>query len=315
MILTRRALHAHALAILSTAATIPAFGRSLDYGLRPQPLSDGMWLLRGLDEHLSTKNGGNIANVLFMTTGDGVLVFDTGPSKIYGEQLRQAIALTTSEPIRQVMVSHAHPDHYLGNQAFNDIPIAGLAGSIETINQIGEAFTDNMYRLVDFWMKGTRTVAPTLAIAAGPIRIGNRTLEVIELDGHTDADMALFDHQTGTLIGGDLVFMNRAPTTPQADLVQWAGALDELQKLPIKQVVPGHGPVTSGVAAIEQTRYYLTWLGNKLTDAAEEGLTPIDVMSLPIDKSVANLAIVEEEFVRSVSHLYGYYQLEALRRI
>lgn len=316
MKLTRRALQAQLLATVCAAASFrPALGQSLNYDLRPSNIGDGMWFLRGLDEHLTRQNGGNIANAVFISTGDGLLVFDTGPSRAYGEQLRQAIQLTTTEPVRQVMNSHAHPDHYLGNQAFAGVPIAGLQGTADTINEIGEVFTDNMYRLVDYWMKGTVTTPPNIAIGPGPVRIGKRQFEVLALDGHTSADLAIFDHESGTMITGDLVFMNRAPTTPQADLERWHKALDYLQSFPIRRLIPGHGPVTEGTVAIEQTRGYLIWLEDKLRAAADQGLAAAEVMELEIEPEFINLAEARDEFVRSVSHLYGQIQLDSLKRI
>ena len=123
-------------------------------GSQPKEVADGVFLLRGLDEHLSAANGGNIANVVFMTTGDGVVLFDTGPSRLYGEELKEAIKSVTLEPVRRVIVSHAHPDHYLGSQIFEDLPIEALPAARDVIADIGDFFTDNMYRLVDVWMRG-----------------------------------------------------------------------------------------------------------------------------------------------------------------
>ena len=167
--LNRRELLGLALATLGTAAAWPPAGAAgrWTYGLEPREIASGVYLLRGKDEHLSVENGGNIANITFMTTGDGVVLFDTGPSRIYGEELKEAIARVTDEPVIRVIVSHAHPDHYLGSQVFEDLPIESLPVVREVIADIGDLFTDNMYRLVDVWMRGTRTVVPTKTLSAG----------------------------------------------------------------------------------------------------------------------------------------------------
>ena len=303
-----------ALATLATASHVKPAGAAgrWTYDLEPREIADGVFLLRGKDEHLSVKNGGNIANITFMTTGDGVILFDTGPSRIYGEELREAIARTTDEPIIRVIVSHAHPDHYLGNQVFEDVPIESLAKVRDVIADIGDLFTDNMYRLVDVWMRGTRTVTPNATITPGREKIGSRDLEFIALGGHSHADLAIYDHGQKLLLAADLVFMDRAPTTPHADLATWQQSLDHLQTLPLETVVSGHGPITSGSEAIEQTRAYLTWLEQALTAAAERGLTEAEAIALPIDPRFEQMAVVQDEFVRSVSHLYSALALEAL---
>lgn len=314
--LSRRTLLGLALATLGTAVAAPpgAAGR-WSYGLEPEEIADGIWLLRGKDEHLSVQNGGNIANIVFMETGEGVVLFDTGPSRIYGDELRDVIGKTTDEPIIRVIVSHAHPDHYLGNQSFEDLPIESLPVVRDVIADIGDLFTDNMYRLVDVWMRGTRTVVPTRALSPGREKIGGRDLEFLALSGHSHADLAVYDHGQQLLLAADLVFMDRAPTTPHADLARWRASLDQLQDLPISTLVPGHGPVTEKYRAIEQTRDYLTWLGATLTSAAERGLVEAEVIGLPIDPPFDELAVVQEEFVRSVSHLYAPMALQALERV
>lgn len=314
--LSRRKLLELALATVGTAAvTPPAEANRWSYKLKPREIAEGVYLLRGVDEHLSVHNGGNVANIVFMETGEGVVLFDTGPSRIYGEELKQAIADTTDEPIIRVIVSHAHPDHYLGNQVFEDLPIESLAAVRDVIADVGDLFTDNMYRLVDVWMRGTRTVVPSAPLSPGREKIGRRNLEFIALGGHSHADLALYDHSQQLLLAADLVFMNRAPTTPHADLKQWQRSLDQLQEIPIGTLVPGHGPVTEGHESIEQTRGYLSWLEKTLLSAAEQGLVEAEVIDLPIEAPFDQLAVVQEEFIRSVSHLYGAIALNALQRV
>ncbi len=316
--LSRRELVQYGLATLATASLATpasAAGARWAYNLEPKQIAEGVYLLRGLDEHLSVENGGNIANVVFMETGDGVVLFDTGPSRIYGDELRTVIKRTAQEPLSRVIVSHAHPDHYLGNQVFEDVPIESLAKVQDVIADIGDLFTENMYRLVDVWMRGTRTVVPTKVIEPGRIRMGRRDLEIIALSGHSHADLAVYDHGENLLLAADLVFMNRAPTTPHANLPAWQASLAELAQRPVRTLVPGHGPVTEGKTAIEQTSSYLTWLDHKLKAAAEQGLSEAEVNNVAIEQPFVEMAVVREEFVRSVSHLYAGYELEALKRI
>jgi uncharacterized sulfatase len=315
--LSRRELLQYGLATLATASLVTPAGAAgrWTFGLKPREIADGVYLLRGVDEHLSVENGGNIANIVFMETGDGVVLFDTGPNRIYGEELRAVIETTTREPLARVIVSHAHPDHYLGNQVFEDLPIDSLGVVRDVIADIGDLFTDNMYRLVDVWMRGTRTVVPTGTISPGRLKMGRRDLEIIALDGHSHADLAIYDHGQQLLLAADLAFMDRAPTTPHADLPRWHEALDQLQALPVKTLVPGHGPATEGHQAIEQTRAYLTWLEATLRQAAGQGLSQAELVDVAVDPPFDQLAVVQDEFARSVSHLYDDIALAGLERI
>lgn len=321
MKLDRRSLVRGLLAPAAAAATPPlARRRALAatpqrYGLEPREVAPGIWLFEGRTEYFSPQNGGNIVNTCFIDTGEGLVVFDTGPSRLYGEEMRAAIGRASPMPVRKVIVSHAHPDHYLGNQAFAGVPIAAGPATRAMLAEMAGPFADNMYRLIDVWMRGTETVPPTEDLAAGPLPFGRRRLEVLLLSGHTRQDAALFDHDTGTLIAGDLVFWGRAPTTPNADIPSWLRALNRLEALAPQRVVPGHGSVAPGTAAIRETRRYLEWLVATLTEAAGKGLAMAEAMRLPIPEEFRAMAVLPGEFARSVSHLYPAIEQATLPRI
>jgi uncharacterized sulfatase len=299
-------------AVLALLANL-AFASSFDYGLKPQTLAPGVHLFEGAREHFSRSNGGNILNTGYLETSAGAVVIDTGPSRRYGEQQRRLIEAQTGKAVAQVLLTHAHPDHFLGNQAYAGVPIAALPATTQAIARGGEDLSANLYRLVGGWMEGTEALAPTQAVQDGAITIGGRRLRLIALHGHTEADLAVFDEQTRTLFAGDLVFFRRTPTTPNADIGAWLSALDALEKLDVAILVPGHGPVVRDGAAIAQTRAYLRWLRNTLRAAAQRGLDLNEAMQVEVPPEFAKLAVFGEEFQRSVVHLYPAMELETLR--
>ncbi|MCP4410923.1 MAG: quinoprotein relay system zinc metallohydrolase 1 [Gammaproteobacteria bacterium] len=290
-------------------------GYADDYQLKPRKIAQDTYVLEGVDEDFSFLNGGNILNIGFIVTSQGVLVIDTGPSLLYGEQLRKVIGEVTSNKILRVYNTHLHPDHFLGNQAFAQVPIVALAGTITGMRQQADMFTDNMYRLVGHWMVGTNPLLPAEQINPGTVEIGGHRLSLIELQGHTQADLVIFDHTTGVLFAGDLVFHNRAPTTPHADLKKWIESLDKLEGLAIKTLVPGHGAVADGTGPLLQTRSYLLWLDSTLREQANSGKDMVEVLKVKIPSEFATLAVLPNEYYRSVSHLYGKLERQALQPV
>ena len=285
----------------------------MDYGLAPEKIADDTWVLTGRSEDFSFTNGGNIVNTAFIVTQAGVLVIDSGPSRAYGEQLRRAIARITRQPVVRVINTHHHPDHFLGNQAFAPDTLAALPGTIHGIHTEGGSFNDNMYRLAGDWMAGTEPVAPIHPLAAGPLELGGHQFELIALEGHTGADLAILDRSTGVLFAGDLVFHDRAPTTPHARLPAWQASLDTLEALPFRHLVPGHGPVANDAGPIRQTRAWLGWLDHTLRQAADEGLDMTEALALPLPAEFRRLAVVDAEYRRSVGQLYPALEQQALR--
>ncbi|MND65179.1 Hydroxyacylglutathione hydrolase [compost metagenome] len=289
---------------------------SQDYSLAPRQIAEGTWLLEGSTDNFDKANGGNIVNTAFIVTSAGVVVIDSGPSKAYGEAMRRAIAGVTGQPVVLVLLTHHHPDHVLGNQAFADVPIAALAGTRTLLAEQGEAMAENMYRLVGDWMRGTEVVLPTETLAPGAREIGGHRLRLLGLRGHTGADLAVLDESTGVLFAGDLVFHQRALTTPNSPgLDAWLADLDRLEGLPWKLLVPGHGPIATDRAPFAQMRDYLGWLDGLLKEAAAKGEEMNEVIRAPIPDRFASVNLSRYELIRSVSHLYPKYEMERLPRV
>lgn len=288
---------------------------SFDYGLRPVRVAEDTWFIEGRTEDFSVENGGNIVNTAFIVTGEGVLVLDTGVSRRYGEALLNAIRSVTDEPIRMVINTHHHPDHFLGNQAFRDVPIASLPETREQIHRHGDSFAENMYRLTGDWMRGTEVVLPTETVEPGVEQVGRHRLEWIRMSGHSGADLVLFDHTTGVLFPFDMVFYQRALTTPHTPgLQQWRDEIAQLRRYPFKLMLPGHGPLVRDQRALDQMDAYLEWLDRTLTDAAEQGLSMTEVMQLPVAPQFDSIALRQVEFERTVFHLYPAYEEAAFER-
>jgi quinoprotein relay system zinc metallohydrolase 1 len=276
----------------------------LDYKLVAEPVGKGTYVFIGSTKYFSKKNGGNIANAAYIVTNSGVIVIDTGSSYQYGKQMREYIESTTGLSIIKVFNTHHHPDHFLGNQAYKDVPIASLQGIVNAIDSQGDALNNNLYTLVGDWMKETESIVPSEVITPGKYSIGEHDIEIIAMNGHTDSDMVIYDHTTGVLFAGDLVFHNRTPAVPNANIENWLNSIRQLQKIDYKYLISGHGPVTIDERALVQTRDYLSWLHDTLQQALDEGLDISEAFQLELPESFESLDILHEEYKRAVLQLY-----------
>lgn len=287
-----------------------------DYRLTAQPIAPDVYAFIGRTEDFTTGNGGNIVNTAFIVAPQGVIVIDSGPSLRYGQQMRQAIARVSDKPVVLVINTHHHPDHFLGNQAFADVPIGALAETRQGIASDGNAFAENLFRMSGDWMKGTEVQVPNRTLTAGPVAVAGRSLRLVALDGHTGADLVVIDEASGVLFAGDLVFNGRAPTTPHADVGHWLAALDRLEALTrdsaFRVLVPGHGAITRDAAPIRQTRTWLNWLTTTLHDSAVAGQDMNDVLARPLPPEYAVMPMAAAEYRRSVGHLFPAIEQKAL---
>ncbi len=134
-------------AVVAQNTRLPDQSR-LDYHLQPRQIAADTWVIEGAVADFLPANGCNIINTAFIATGDGVIVINTGPSRLYGEQQRRAITATlaavTPQPVRRVLNLNLHPDYFFGNQAWDGVPTQPLAGSTAGMQAEGESDADNL---------------------------------------------------------------------------------------------------------------------------------------------------------------------------
>ncbi|MFM2371644.1 MAG: hypothetical protein RIS85_1366 [Pseudomonadota bacterium] len=311
---TRRSLLGAGLTLPSAFGTTAAFAEQFAgaYHPQPDPVSDGIWLVRGADEPITFANGGAIANTVILATDDGPVLFDAGVSLAHGQTLAALARNLTGKPVARVFISHLHPDHAMGAAAFDPRIVHALPATRADLERDGEGFSDAMYRLLAGWMNNTQIVLPEGDLGQGPLAIGGRSFRLLALKGHSGGDLAIVDEHTATLMTGDLVFHDRAASTPHADLRAWRSSLDMLAALPHRLLVPGHGPLDSRNVAIAQTHDWLNWVEEALRGAVLSGLDMTEAGDMPIPPRFASLKSARYELQRSVSHFYPALEAELL---
>ncbi|MDX2424881.1 MAG: quinoprotein relay system zinc metallohydrolase 1 [Cycloclasticus sp.] len=300
---------------LMMLTTTCSLATNFDYQLKPIKVAQDTYVLEGKTEDFSFENGGNIVNTGFIVTPEGVVVIDTGPSLRYGQQMKKAIESITDKPINRVYLTHHHPDHFLGNQAFKGTPIYALDTTLTSIKNEGAGFADNLYIMVGDWMRGTEATKDGEVVKPGRITIGDHQLDILSYSGHTSSDMVILDQTTGVIFAGDIVFNKRTLTTPHADIKKWLSTITELNKLSFKVLVPGHGPISLDKKVFSEMTAYLAWLENTIKGAVNNGLTMNEAMQLPIPKRFSSNAQLQQEYSRSVVHLYPFYENRFFKRI
>ncbi|MFT3689824.1 MBL fold metallo-hydrolase [Paenirhodobacter sp.] len=246
-----------------------------------------------------------------METGAGAVIVDTGSTAAMGAEIR-AFAEQHLGGVAAVLNSHNHPDHWFGNAAFEDRPTLALPQTQALCARNAPDYAESLYAILGAWMTGTKAVPPAQPLTAGTMEFGGRALRLLPLAGHTPADLVLIDERTGTLIAADLLFLDRAPSFPDADAATWLAALDVLERLDISGTLPGHGPFHRSNAALVQTRAFLRATDARLRQAAEAGLSPVEAMAAGPVPEFATLGANPEEYIRTVAQRWGDYEIEAL---
>jgi uncharacterized sulfatase len=279
-----------------------------DYKLKPIKLSDNSYYFYGKEEYFSKENGGDIANSSFIITKDSVILIDTGSSQQYGEQIKKQIESITKKPIKYILNTHHHPDHFLGNSAFSSSDIYSSEFTKNEIETNGDLYIVNLVNIIHEAMDKTKIKAPNQVLTNKTLDFDGYKLKIYYLDGHTSSDIVIYDENTKILYTSDLVFYKRTPSTPHANMKNWIKSLKELEKIDYSILVPGHGISSNNKEPILENIAYLEFLDNALKTAAIEGLDIFEILNKPIPKEFESFTMFKEEFERSVINLYSSYE-------
>jgi quinoprotein relay system zinc metallohydrolase 2 len=241
----------------------PALAAPRSVCAAPLPVSEiapGIFVHPGVHELATPDNLGAIANLGFVVGNDAVAVIDSGGCARAGALLRAAVRQTTDLPIRYVIASHVHPDHLFGHAAFAaDRPaFVGHAKLPAALAIRGAYYLEDLREAFGALAEGTEIVPPGLTVAdVVELDLGGRRLTLTaHPTAHTDNDLSVFDHATGTLWLADILFVERIPVI-DGSLLGWLAVLETVLGWPARRVVPGHGPPSAAwpAAAADQVRY------------------------------------------------------------
>jgi quinoprotein relay system zinc metallohydrolase 1 len=283
-----------------------------DYGLTPEAVAPGVYVLWGVQEGLTPENGGHIANTGFIVGEEAVLVVEAGPTRAYGEQVLAAIAALTPLPVAAVVVTHHHQDHALAIPAYTDrgLRVIMHAAAAPALARDAPALLGFMTDLIGAgWTEGTTVGAPSETISGSlSVDLGGRSVAVQVLaGGHTPGDLVVVDAASGTIFAGDLVFNGRAATVPHAHIATWRSHLGRLIDSPWQRLVPGHGPLVEDRADVREVADYLTFLEQHSACSYRWGDSPVEAIQQPPPPPFDTLAIIDKEYQRSIFQLFRAY--------
>ena len=284
-----------------------------DYDLIPEQVAPGVYVFWGFQEPQTPDNGARIANDGFIVGEDAVLVIDSGPNRLYGDQMFDAVASVTDRPVRHLVITHHHFDHAFGMSAFSQrgIEVVMHTDAAPYLASEGAQILGLMTELIGpDWTAGTTIGKPSRTITNSQnIDLGGRIVTITAFGGgHTAGDMVIMDQASKTLFAGDLVFNERPSTVPHADIPTWLDQLDILASWGWELLIPGHGPLVTDPEPLRAAQAYLGFLQTHTACSYRQGDSPVEALMIDIPPPHDHLAMIDVEFQRAVFQLFRKYE-------
>ena len=255
----------------------------------------------------SRENKGWNSNSHFIVTEKGVLVFDTGSSELIGNEIIRAIKSITDQPIRWVVNSHSHADHWLGNAAFANVgaEIISSALSMTAMKEDGQDVVDAFASMTEGATGSTHIFYPTsLLIQREKRNLGGVNVEFIfSNDGHSPGDILMWLPKQKIIFGGDVLSSDWMPImTPRGNVPNLIETLNTVINMNPMIVLPGHGKVTT-VKSVIRDAEFLTAAWQQIKKSLDNGKKSSDTLLLVISKLEQEYRMQYKDFDSSIEYL------------
>jgi glyoxylase-like metal-dependent hydrolase (beta-lactamase superfamily II) len=253
----------------------------------------------------------NNTNATIILLDDAVMVVDTQSKPSAARAVIAEIKRLTDKPVRYVVLSDFHGDHFQGAEAYPEtwpgvqiissettreniqrlgIPrmereAAALPGQIDKLKADLEKATDakektrfqeSIYEAESYQaeLKVMKVALPTLTFDRSlTLHSKSRTVEILWLGrAHTDGDIFVYLPKEKVITTGGALH-SMVPDMHDSYPYEWIGTLDALEKLDLNYVVGGHGDVLRGKETIEIWKEYFRNLLTETTQAYSQGAT------------------------------------------
>jgi glyoxylase-like metal-dependent hydrolase (beta-lactamase superfamily II) len=247
---------------------------------KAEKVVDNVYALIGPLGQRSADNDGLNANFGFIVTPSGVILIDSGASRLGAEKIAAAIGKMTDQPVRWVINTGSQDHRWLGNDYFagKGAEVIALARTAATQAEYAAQHMDAMKRFLGERMQGTKPL-PAPKILAGDsvvLELGGETLMLVYTDAHFPGDAWVWLPRRSVIFSGDLVFVDRMlGVLPWSSVKNGQKAFRALAELKPAYIVPGHGRVCDLAQAQRESGDYYDFLAEKVGAAARE-MEPMD---------------------------------------
>jgi glyoxylase-like metal-dependent hydrolase (beta-lactamase superfamily II) len=225
------------------------------------------------------------SNNAWLVTDEGVLVIDARQHPRRAEELLAAIRKTTDKPIRWVVNTHAHGDHYFGNSVFKSAG-ATIVAHRDTAGMMEHHFPLEMKRRQGYFRQQNydpgevRLVLPDVTYDTRmTITLGGRTVELLYFGaGQNPGDTFVYFPKEKVIFAGGPFSKQSWPNpsfTPS--MAKWVELLQKIAAMDATVYLGGHGDIGTKQDVLDEAKM-LTDFDRGMREAVAKGMTKDEII-------------------------------------
>ena len=195
----------------------------------------------------------------FLIKGEKKILIDPGHYHLMNHIQEGLSDLSlTLEDIDLVIITHAHPDHIEGINAFtgSSTLIAVSKNDMDLLQGVTPQY-GNTPETSDFKID--------IFLQEGDLQVGNTVFQIISTPGHSPGSLCLYWTEHKVLITGDVVFNQGIGRTdlPGGDGKTLKQSIIKLSQLDVEYLLPGHGDIVTGAENVKRNfqSIEMMWFG------------------------------------------------------
>jgi glyoxylase-like metal-dependent hydrolase (beta-lactamase superfamily II) len=285
---------------------------AFEYDLQPKKVAANTYCFFGKLENISKQNAGNMVNTCFVQTKVGFVVIDSGPTFLYASQAYEQMQKIAQLPVKYVINTHDHDDHWLGNSFYKSKGALligprtyeqNVVAGMET--RMGQVLGKVLYAKTDI-VKLDTIVEHNLTLNVGEKSF---TISQPETLAHTKGDLIIYMKSEKVLFVGDLVFSGRLTSLRDGSLLGSINALNKIDAYNAKVIIGGHGYMTDANAT-DEFRAYLLQMKDEILEAQDKDVGMEMITKVVTMPKYKNMKLYDVLHGRNV--LDAYKELEMM---
>jgi len=252
------------------------------------------------------------SNSAFLVTEAGVLVIDSGQHPADARALLERIRKVTDKPVKWLINTHAHGDHFLGNPVFRQAG-ATIVAHRDTAVMMKTHYDYEIARRGAYFKRNN--LDPRELSLALPdvvfdttmtITLGNRTARLMYLGpGQNPGDTVVyFPHARALFIGGPFARKNWSNTSFTPSVDGWIALLRQLAGHDVDLFLPGHGDAGNRQDLLDEAK----WLAD-----FQAGVRGAMAQGMSKEEMVQKLHFREYQHLRNYPLIHNF--IEALHHL